>query len=398
MTVSSQPPSQRRIAVVTTSRADYSHLRWVLEGLQEHPGIEPRLIVTGAHLAHRFGQSVDEIEADGIAIHERVECLLDSDTDLGMAKTIGLATLGLADCLARLRPELLLLIADRYEMLAPAAVALALRIPMAHIEGGELSEGAIDEAVRNALTKLAHIHFTPTELSRRRVLGMGEEAWRVHRVGAPSLDYLRRARLLDHDALEAALGCPLEQPAVLVAYHPVTLSAAPTGEADALYEALAALPHRVLFCFPNADMGSRELIGRAREFCARHPDARLFVNLNPVLYWSLLRQVSALVGNSSSGIMETAALGLPAVDIGDRQRGRQRPANVLHARPEPDEILDRIAHALDPGFRASLCDLENPYGDGRAAERIVQVLASAPLGEVLLRKAPTPPMPEPGDD
>lgn len=388
----------RRIAVVTTSRADYGHLRWILEGLQAHPGIDLRLIATGAHLAERFGRSVDEIEADGITVHERLECLLDSDTDLGMAKTIGLATLGLADCLARLRPELLLLIADRYEMLAPAAVALALRIPIAHIEGGEVSEGAIDEAVRNALTKLAHLHFTPTELSRRRVLGMGEEPWRVHRVGAPSLDYLRRAELLERDALEAALQWPLEERVVLVACHPVTLAESPTGETDALYQALGALPHQTLFCFPNADMGSRELIDRARAFCARRPAARLFVNLNPVLYWSLLRQVSVLVGNSSSGIMETASLGLPTVDIGDRQRGRQRPANVLHARPEADEILDRIAQALDPGFRASLCDLENPYGDGRAAERIVRILASAPLGEVLLRKAPTPPMPEPGDD
>ena len=183
---------KRKIAVVTTSRADYGHLYWPLQDLATHPEIDLALIALGAHLSSEFGHTVDEIEKDGIRVAERIECLLSSDTDVGMAKTIGVAVLGLAETLGKMRPDILMLIADRYELLAPASTALALRIPLAHIEGGEVSEGAIDDAVRNALTKMSHIHFTPTENARLRVLAMGEEPWRVHRVGAPSLDHLRR--------------------------------------------------------------------------------------------------------------------------------------------------------------------------------------------------------------
>ena len=195
---------KRKIAVVTTSRADYSHLYWPLHDLRAHPDVDLKLIVLGSHLSPEFGMTVREIEKDGFEIAGRIECLLSSDTDVGMAKTIGLATLSLADLLGEMRPDLLLLIADRYEMLAPAAVALALRIPIAHIEGGEISEGAIDDAVRNALTKMSHIHFTSTELAKARVISMGEEEWRVHRAGAPSLDHLQRNTLYPRAGLRAA--------------------------------------------------------------------------------------------------------------------------------------------------------------------------------------------------
>src|ERR1700719_4469213 len=194
--------ARRRIAVVTSSRADYSHLYWPLRLLAEDARVELRLIVMGAHLSPEFGTTIREIEKDGFAIAARIESLLRSDSDVGMAKAIGLATLSLSDVLGAMRPDILLLIADRYEMLAPAAVALALRIPIAHIEGGEISAGAIDDAVRNALTKMSHIHFTGTESARRRVISMGEEPWRVHRAGAPSLDHLRRGTLLCREELE----------------------------------------------------------------------------------------------------------------------------------------------------------------------------------------------------
>lgn len=183
---------KRTIAVITTSRADYSHLYWPLRDLSEKENVDLRIIALGSHLSPEFRNTVQEIEKDGFQIDSRIECLLSSDTDIGMAKTIGIATLSLADLFGKMRPDLLLLIADRYEMLAPAAVALALRIPVAHIEGGEVSEGAVDDAVRNALTKLSHIHFTSTIAARKRVIAMGEEEWRVHRAGAPSLDHLRR--------------------------------------------------------------------------------------------------------------------------------------------------------------------------------------------------------------
>src|ERR1700758_2290862 len=250
---------RRRIAVVTTSRADYSHLYWPLRLLAEDPRLELKLIVMGAHLSPEFGATVHEIEKEGFSIVARIECLLSSDSDVGMAKTIGVATLSLADVLGEMRPDILLLIADRYEMLAPAAVALALRIPIAHIEGGETSEGAIDDAVRNALTKMAHIHFTSTFAARQRVIAMGEEEWRVHRAGAPSLDHLRRSTLLTRPQLEEKLRCDLGIPSVLVSYHPVTLAGDTLHETDALFSTLARLPDQLLFCYPNADAGSRAL-------------------------------------------------------------------------------------------------------------------------------------------
>jgi UDP-hydrolysing UDP-N-acetyl-D-glucosamine 2-epimerase len=382
--------SRRTIAVVTTSRADYGHLFWPIKDLQSRPEVNLRLVVMGAHLSPEFGLAVDEIERDGFTVHECVECLLSSDTDVGMAKSIGMAVLGLAEVLGRMRPDLLLLIADRYELLAPASVALALRIPVAHIEGGEVSEGAVDDAVRNGLTKLSHIHFTPTEDARRRVLAMGEEEWRVHRVGAPSLDHLRRSTLPSRVELMAKLDLDLRSPVVMVVYHPVTLARDTLREADEVFAALNKLPHQVLFCFPNADAGSRALIARASAFCERRPHTRLFVNLNPRDYLSLLREVDVLLGNSSSGIMETPTLRIPTVNIGLRQQGRTRACNIVDAAPHADEILTAVARALDFTFRNSLTDMENPYGDGRAGERIAAILSSVPLNESLLLKRAMP--------
>ncbi|MGB9147479.1 MAG: UDP-N-acetylglucosamine 2-epimerase [Acidobacteriaceae bacterium] len=382
--------SQRTIAVVTSSRADYSHLYWPLRLLREHPDVDLRLIAMGPHLSPEFGLTVGEIEKDGFAIAARIESLLSSDSDVGMAKSIGVAMLSLADTLGAMRPDLLLLIADRYEMLAPAAAALALRIPIAHIEGGEISEGAIDDAVRNALTKMSHVHFTSTLGARARVIAMGEEPWRVHRAGAPSLDHLRRSRLLSREEVEARCGLDLSRPTLLVAYHPVTLERETTREAGALFAALEEIARkgdtRIVFSYPNADAGSRELIERARVFVKEHGCAKLFVNLDAVTYWSLLRSVEAMVGNSSSGIMETASFAMPTVNVGLRQRGRERARNVLDAEAETKAILQRIAEARSPEFRASLEGMANPYGDGHAAERIVDVLTSVPLGAELLVK------------
>jgi UDP-N-acetylglucosamine 2-epimerase (non-hydrolysing)/GDP/UDP-N,N'-diacetylbacillosamine 2-epimerase (hydrolysing) len=381
---------KRKIAVVTSSRADYSHLYWPLRELVQHPAVELKLIALGAHLSPEFGSTAQEIEKDGFRIDARIECLLSSDTDVGMAKTIGVAALGLADCLGQMRPDLLLVTADRYEMLAPAAVATALRIPLAHIEGGEISEGVIDDAVRNALTKLSHVHFTSTERARARVIAMGEEAWRVHRAGAPSLDHLCRSPLLGREEVEARLGIHLEPPTAVIAYHPTTIARDPTREADALFTALESVEAQLLFCYPNADAGSRALIERTGSFIRKLGRGHVFVNLDPILYWSLLRCVDLLLGNSSSGIMEAASFALPAVNIGIRQRGRERGRNVLDADASVASILDRVRTATSDSFRRSLQGMENLYGDGRAAERIVEVLASVPLGEELLIKRAQP--------
>ena len=381
-------PESRVIAVITTSRADYGHLYWPMRVLAERPGIDLRILAMGSHLSPEFGTTIDEIRNDGFRLDAAIECLLSSDSDVGMAKTIGLATLGLADALGTMRPDLLLLIADRYEMLAPASVALALRIPIAHIEGGEVSMGAVDDAVRNALTKMSHVHFTSTETARQRVIAMGEEPWRVHRAGAPSLDQVRRSCLLTREELQASLDVNLGQPTVVVAYHPVTIARDTLREADALFTALAATEQQLLFCYPNADAGSRRLIDRTRNFLAGHPNGRIFCNLGPVTYWSLLAHVNALVGNSSSGIMEAATFGLPVVNVGMRQQGRERAQNILDADAATDCIRQNIERALHPAFRQSLAGMENPYGDGQASERIATVLGSVPLGEKLLTKQP----------
>jgi UDP-N-acetylglucosamine 2-epimerase (non-hydrolysing)/GDP/UDP-N,N'-diacetylbacillosamine 2-epimerase (hydrolysing) len=285
-----------------------------------------------------------------------------------------------------MRPDLLLLIADRYEMLAPASVALALRIPMAHIEGGEISEGAIDDAVRNALTKMCHLHFTSTEGARRRVIAMGEEEWRVHRAGAPSLDHLRRQTLYTRGELESRLELDLRRPPILVSYHPVTVRRDTTQEADALFTALAHLHEPILFCYPNADAGSRALIERSRSFLSDSNRGRLFVNLEPLTYWSLLRQAELLLGNSSSGIMETPSFALPTVNVGLRQQGRERARNVLDAPADAAAILQTVKRAMSAEFRRSLEGMVNPYGDGHASEKIVEVLTTVPLSQDLLMK------------
>ncbi len=381
--------TRRRIGVVTTSRADYSHLYWPLRELAARPDIELCLFTLGAHLSPAFGNTIQEIERDGFPIQARIECLLSSDTDTGMAKTIGLAILGLADALTACRPDILLLIADRYEMLAPASAALAMRIPIAHIEGGEISQGAIDDAVRNALTKLAHIHFTSTPTARHRVIAMGEEPARVHHAGAPSLDHLRRSTLLARPQLEAKLGISLTPPTLLAAWHPVTILADTNSEADAFFSALAQHSGQLFFVYPNSDSGSLALIQLTRALAETRPQTHIFTNLDPIAYWSLLGQVDAMIGNSSSGIMEAASFALPVVNVGMRQQGRERARNILDTRAETSQILEALLRALSPDFRASLRGMENPYGNGTASQIIARVLAETPL-EGLLIKPPVP--------
>jgi UDP-N-acetylglucosamine 2-epimerase (non-hydrolysing)/GDP/UDP-N,N'-diacetylbacillosamine 2-epimerase (hydrolysing) len=381
--------NKRRIGVVTSSRADYSHLYWPLRELAANPAIDLGVFALGAHLSPEFGSTIDEIERDGFPIRARIECLLSSDTDTGMAKTIGIAILGLADAFTAWRPDLLLLIADRYEMLAPASVALALRIPVAHIEGGEISQGAIDDHVRNALTKLAHIHFTSTETARQRVIAMGEEPWRVHHAGAPSLDHLRRSTLLDRAALEARLALTLTQPTLLAAWHPVTILKDTNAEADAFFSALADTPGQLIFVYPNSDAGGYALIERTRALAATRPHTHIFVNLDAVTYWSLLGNAAALVGNSSSGIMEAASFALPTVNVGIRQQGRERARNIIDSPAETSAILAAIQRALRSEFRETLRGMTNPYGDGTAAATIANVLTTVPLDGLLI-KQPTP--------
>lgn len=377
---------KRRIAVITTSRSDYAHLRWLLHDLAEHPAIDLQIIALGPHLSPEFGHTAQEFIEKYSQSITQVECLLSSDTDIGMAKTLGVATLGLADVLGRIRPDLLLIIADRYEMLAPASVALTLRIPIAHIEGGEITAGAIDDSVRNAITKMAHLHFACTRRAQKRIIAMGEEPWRVRWSGSLSLDDLRRSRLLTKSQLEKKLEVSLKQSTVLVIYHPVTMIEDAVAEAREVFAALAAIKDQIIFIYPNADAGCRQLIQRAKQSYKRHLSSKMFVNLDHVTYLSLLSNVSVLVGNSSGGMIESTSLGIPALNIGIRQQGREHAANVLDVPADRKKILATLAKAKSARFRSSIAKLKNPYGDGRASQRIVKVLASTPLGANLLFK------------
>jgi len=376
----------RKIAVVTSSRADYSHLYWPLKHIDQHPALDLQLIVFGAHLSPGFGLTIDEIRQDGFDIAASLECLIHSDTDVGMAKTIGLATLSLTDELSRLRPDVLMVIADRYEMMAAATVALALRIPIAHIEGGEISAGAIDDAIRNALTKMSHLHFTPHQQAAERVQSMGEQSWRISVSGAPSLDHLRHLNFIDRQQLSHTLGLPNGNPLILIAYHPVTLKKNTVYETDAVFDALSMLPGAMVFCFPNADSGSYQIIERVREFCHSRPDAKMYINLPARQYFNLMHVADVMLGNSSSAIMEAASFKLAAVNIGLRQQGRMCADNIIQSKADSTAIVRATQRALSETFQNQLRQLVNPYGSGQSGEHIARRLADCPVGEDLLFK------------
>lgn len=380
----------RKLLALTTSRADWGHLSSPLQALRQVSGLKVSLAALGSHLSPEFGYTVDDILADGFEVDHRVECLLSSDSEQGMAKTIGLATLSLSDLFAREKPDLLLLIADRYEMLAPASVALAHRIPVAHIEGGEVSEGAIDHAVRQALTSMSHIHFVPTATARKRLLAFGEEPWRVHQVGAPSIDHLVAGKSLPEVEVRKTLELSEGVSPLVVAWHPTTLDGNVALETDPFFAALETVQEPLIFCFPNADAGSRAIRDRAREYCSRHEHASMHVNLSHHLYWGLLRIAKGIVGNSSSGIMEAPAIELPCLNVGRRQQGRERSRCIVDVPAVEQEIVTGLAKICDPEFKASLHGMTHAYGDGNAGERIATVLADLPSREELLLKRAMP--------
>ena len=378
------------LAAVTTSRADWGHVEPVLRVLERQ--CELSLLVGGAHLAPRFGSTVDAIRAGGYAVAAEIPFLAQDDSRRGMGEGIGRAVLGFTEALDRLRPDMLLLIADRFEMLAPAAAAMALRIPIAHIEGGEISEGAIDQQVRDALTKMSHLHLVPTQDAADRVIAMGESPWRVHVTGAPSLDHLNLDTIPTRDQVASVVGMALDPPPVVVAFHPTTLRADTVDEANVFFEALAQLSAPMVFCFPNADAGYARIIELAESVCQSRDDAVLRVNLDHLHYWGLLQHAACLAGNSSSGIMEAASLELPVVNVGIRQQGRTRAANIIDAPAEIEAILKALDEACAPGFREGLAGLVNPYGDGHASEAIAQVQASVEWGDACLIKEAVSPV------
>ena len=378
----------RRIGVVTVSRSDYGHLRPVLEGIRRAGDLELILFVAGMHLEPDFGSTVREIEADGFAITERIAMLERGDSPEAVAVSTGRGVEGFARAFARRRPDLLVVLGDRFEMLAAAVAALPFALPVAHIHGGEVSEGAMDNQIRHAITKLAHLHFASAEPHARRIGQMGEEAWRIHTVGGPGIDRIATAETLSREALARELDLPAEGPWLLVTFHPVTLEHRDTAShVDELLAALEKTDGTLVITYPNADTSGRLIIDRLEEFAARHAGrCRLARNLGERLYLALLKHADVMIGNSSSGLIEAPSFGLPAVNIGARQRGRLRGANVIDVEPARDEILRGIETAQTPAFRARARAAANPYGDGRAAPRIVEALRTVQIDARLVQK------------
>lgn len=377
----------RTIAVVTVGRSDYGIYRPILARLRASDEVNLQVVATGMHFPARFGETIKEIDSDGQPVGARVDHLLASDSAESVAMSMGLGTLGCAQAYARLRPDLLVVLGDRAEMHAAAVAAVPFGIPIAHIHGGEITEGAIDDALRHAITKLSHLHFVSTEAYAARVRQMGEESWRVVVSGAPSLDNLRLVPVQDRASLATRLGVSLDKDPLVVTFHPETLEA---GEEDrqvqALLQALDGIERPLVFTMPNADVGGQHIAARLQAFVARTPSARLVANLGTAGYFGLMSIAAAMVGNSSSGLIEAPSFELPVVNIGGRQRGRVRAANVIDVDADAAAIRAGVARALAPAFRASLRDLVNPYGDGTASARIVDRLVAQPLDRRLLMK------------
>lgn len=378
----------KRICVVTGSRAEYGLLRWVMQGLQDSDNCQLQTVVTGMHLSPEFGSTWQAIVADGFAIDWKVDMLLGSDSAVGVTKSMGLATIGFADAFANLAPDLVVILGDRFEILAAASAALIAGIPMAHLHGGELTEGAYDDAIRHALTKMAHLHFTAAETYRARVIQMGEDPARVWCVGGFGLDGVMKLDRMTRPELEQSLGISLGETALMVTFHPETSSG--TSPRTQMTELLAALEEnsaQLVFTMPNADNEGRVLFGMIEDFVARHPSrAVAHTSLGQRRYLSALAEVDAVVGNSSSGLLEVPAFGKGTVNIGARQDGRLRASSVVDCAAEREAIAQAIAKVLSSDFRTAIKGLANPYGDGGASARTVAAIE----GWLADRAAPGP--------
>lgn len=368
---------KRRVAVFTGTRAEYGLLYWLMKDIQASEALALQVIVSGMHLSPEFGGTWQQIVADGFPVDAKVEMLLSSDTPVGVVKSMGLGMIGFADALDRLRPDQLLVLGDRFEALAVVQAALVMSIPVVHLHGGEITEGAYDNTIRHAITKMASLHFTAAEPYRQRVIQMGEAPDTVFNVGAVGLDHLRRSTSMGLDELSRSLGFKLRQPYFLVTYHPVTLAAEdPEISVRAMLAALDRFPgHQVVLTYPNADNGGRVIIPVLEDHALKQPDRVLVVpSLGFRRYLSALSGAAAMVGNSSSGIIEAPAFGVPTVNLGARQLGRLAADSVLHCAPTETAIAEAITTAVLPDFAARCKSVVNPYGQGDAAGRIVRVL------------------------
>jgi GDP/UDP-N,N'-diacetylbacillosamine 2-epimerase (hydrolysing) len=376
----------KKICVVTGTRADYGLLRWVLEGIQQSTELELNLIATGMHLSPEFGMTYRDIEADGFKIDYKIEVLLSSDTSVGISKSMGLGMIGFADAFAELKPDLILVLGDRYEIFAAASAAMIARIPIAHLHGGEATEGAFDEAIRHSITKMSHLHFVAAEEYRQRVIQLGEDPGRVFLVGGLGIDNIRKLKLLDRDKLEVALDFKLGKKNLLITFHPVTLeqgtAAAQMGELLAALDTLKDT--HLIFTMPNADTDGRELIDMIQDFVAQRTSySCAYTSLGQLRYLSTIAQVDAVVGNSSSGLIEVPSFNKATINIGDRQLGRLKSDSVIDCKPTRQSITIALNQVNTNEFQATLKHVCNPYGEGGASEKVVNTLVNYDLNNII---------------
>lgn len=371
----------RKIAVFTGTRAEYGLLYWLLKDIQASALLELQLIVGGMHLSPEFGSTGQQIAEDGFPVAARVEMLLSSDTAVGVAKSMGLGTIGFADALDRLRPDLLVVLGDRFEALAITQAALVMRIPVAHLHGGEITEGAYDDAIRHAITKMASLHFVAADAYRRRVIQMGEAPESVHTVGAVGLEHLRRQPLMTRTELAASLGFSLDAPYLLVTYHPVTaMDEDPVASFAEILATLERFPgHSVILTYPNADNGGHAIIALLEAYAAANPSRVLAIpSLGFRRYLAAIANAAAVIGNSSSGLIEVPAVGVPTVNVGVRQQGRLAGPSVLHCAPRRDELEQVLLQALSSAFAGMCRQAPNPYAAGGGVAEIVRILEESP--------------------
>lgn len=380
--------TKRKIAVVTGTRAEYGLLYWLMREIEQDPELELQVIVTGMHLSPEFGLTYRFIEADGFHISAKVEMLISSDTAVGTAKSIGLGVLGFTDTLAKLAPDMLILLGDRFESLAVAQAALVQKIPVAHIHGGELSAGAIDDAIRHAITKMSHLHFVAADAYRKRVIQLGEHPDNVFNVGAPGLERIAKTTLLDKTALEKVMGFELGEINFLVTYHPVTLEIQKnSAELQALFTALDHFPQaKIIFTKANADEAGRFINKQIDDYVALNANRAIaFVSLGDVNYLSLLPFITAAIGNSSSGLIEVPYFRKPTINIGNRQAKRLRAPSVIDCVAQPQAIIDAITKALSPTFNTAIAQGSSPYNQDETAKKITRVIKQADLNTLIIK-------------
>lgn len=381
--------SAKRICVVTGSRAEFGLLYWVMKALKESPVFDLKVAATGMHLSTEFGLTYQDIVASGFTIDKKVEVLLSSDSPVGVSKAIGLGVISFSEVFAELNPDIILLLGDRFEILAAAIAGMVARIPLAHCHGGETTEGLIDEAVRHSITKMSHIHFAATEAFRQRIIQLGEPPETVITTGALGTESIRKLALLDKEAFQEAIGFRLDGAVnFLVTFHPVTLELATSAvQFRALLDALEEVPDsRILFSKANADMDGRIINEMIDDYVATHRNAKAVTSLGQLRYLSAMRLVDMVVGNSSSGLIETPSFRKPTINIGDRQKGRLKAASVIDCTPDKDDIGRAIREALSKPFQENLRGMANPYDHGNASETILTVLEQTDFRTLLKKR------------